>query len=614
MDNLSPLNHPETPRGRKRRHGELTVDGWLKEVEFEAEKGYWREDVGTPSSTSASFSQRSGTPTTHRRNFKRQKAGRRIRDDEEAGILAKLPGLEYIGRSVPIRALDKEIQRAPIDPLLQEFFSENPQYSEGIKPEEWVFVEANSVVEINHLSRFDREYAPVKEKFETAIEAATDYVAHLLALPQKLPFPEKEALAEVRYTGSKYAGVEYALMGAKTRSDADSLAQIDAEKAWDDLMDGIRVEPHKNRMGGRGKLVKLAKLEAQGDQPEAGRFILMTSHRDLKVNGATQQPLTDAYKHPSFPISVGKAWWHNGVHEFLERFADKVLFSCLDAKKFDSSLPGWLLRLGINVLREQFIDGNNPKYDAYWDFVYEGLAEAVVYMDNGMMFKRRGGSTSGHSHNTLVQSVCTLIIMYTCYFTLLPREEWDNIGDYVWVESLGDDQHTGAKGPCEKFTIEEIAPIALECFGVDWFGDKSFNTTRLYDEKEGDFQGTQYLGKYFRLLDEEVGGVRVKGMVPYRPYEETVLRLLYPERGKMGAEESWARAIGHYADAAGLKKTRDFLDAYMDWLEPKVETDDFTWGEKWSRKFAGGDPHDEHPVPAERIDYPTWLGLVLLDE
>lgn len=598
----------------KRKRGEETLPSWVDDQGYRTNWEVWREDRSF-STTTTPQSSRPSTPRSTKHNNKRKKgAGDERRRKEEEELVERFNRLTFLGRTVKTRDLDTRIIEAEADSVFLEFWNLNPELFEEVKPAEWVFVEANSVVELNHLDRFNREYAPLKDEYAPFVEAAADYVSHLLALPTKLPFPEKGDLEKVRFIGSKYPGLEYAVHGHKSRVDADSAAQIDAEYAWDQLMSGEKMEPHVNRIGGRGKLTSREKLEKTADKPTSGRLIFMTSQRDLKLNGVTEQKLTDAYKPEQYPISVGKMWWHGGVAEFVERFSKFEMFSCFDAAKFDSSLPPWLIRLAVNILRDQFEDGMDPQYDAYWNFVFDGLVYAPVYLDNGLKFQRQGGSTSGHSFNTLMQSVCTLIICYTCFFKLLGLENAVEVTEDVWVEGLGDDQHTGAKGRCAKLTIESTAPVAMECFGVDWFGDKSFNTDLLLDLVVGAFQGTQYLGKFFRFIDENVGGTQVQGVIPYRPFRETVLKLLYPERGEFGDTESWMRAVGHYADAAGNEQTRNMLEKYLDFLEPRIIEDEVVWSEKWTRKFSGGNPIGRVPVPTRRIAYEEWLGLVLLNE
>nr|AHA82550.1 RNA-dependent RNA polymerase [Heterobasidion RNA virus 6] len=554
-----------------------------------------------------------GTSHADRRKKRRKTKKELFAEGEVGELIRRFDKLRYVARAVPYRALDRQPILADPDPVMVEYMKTHPEVRIPCDPAEWVFVKANSVVELNHLDRFNRTYTDLTMEHMPAVTLAAGHVEDLLRLPAAIAFPTIDDLDKVRFQGDKFAGVEYAQIGMKSRREAHERGLLDAREAWEKLMRGEAVTPQLNRIGGRGKLTTKKKFEASGEKPTAGRLIFMTGHRDLLLNGVTEQLLTNAYRPDEYPVSVGNSWWHDGCRRFFERFKKWELFHCFDAAKFDSSLPPWLIKISLNILRSAFSDAWNPKYDAYWEFVFQGLVYAPVYLDNGLMFIRNGGSTSGHSFNTLMQSICTLVMIYACMIELLGADRAEEVFKNMWAEGLGDDQHTGMSGPLVKYDIDDIAPVALAIAGIDWTGDKSFNTGRLVDTKLGDFQGTQYLGKYFRILDEDVGGIRAQGVVPYRPFDETFLRLYYPERGDQGWTDAWMRAIGHYADGAGNPETREFLEGYLDWLEDKVESDKFEWDEKWKRKFNNHDLNRAVPVPSRRISYEDWLGLVLID-
>nr|UZA97539.1 RNA-dependent RNA polymerase [Lentinula edodes bipartite virus 1] len=529
----------------------------------------------------------------------------------ESELVQRLDKLKYLGKVEPYAGMDKDIQMALPCEEFSKFVTENPGLFEDVKIDEWCFVEANSVVELNHLERFNRDYTELSDEYRPFVEAAAEMVADLLVPDEPMPFPTVDDLEEVRFERRKFAGLEYARLGMRTRGEAHEIALGDARVAWEELMAGKEIKPHSNRMGGRGKLVRKEKVEAQGKKTTAGRLILMSSQRDLLLTGITEQRITNSCRHPSVPISVGKTWWKGGVREFLDRFGKYKLFSCFDAEKFDAGLPPWLIRLAVIIMRHFFINGMDPKYDAYWEFVYESLIYAEIYLDNGMVFQRNGGSTSGHCHNSLMQSICTLIMVHTSYLKLIGLDRRDEVAAMIHSESLGDDQITGAMEEAADYGIEDIAPITEECFGISWWGDKSFNTERLVDSVEGAFEGIQYLGKYFYWFDDEVEGVHVQANLPYRPFIETVLKLYYPERGEQGVNAAWSRAVGHYADAAGLQRTRVVLDQYMDWLEPRTLTTEFTWTARQIRRLGNHIDTAPPPIPARRISFAEWLQAVL---
>jgi len=568
-----------------------------------------------PSSSSTGRS--SGMP--YRGYAARQNKRRKLktlidRPEVISSFIERFSHLRFLGNTLPYASLDNAIKLAEPDRNVVQFLQLVPVPDTEVNISDWCMVLPNSVVELNHLDLFNRVPSGLPAEFMDVIVTAATHVSGLLTLPGKLPFPSIGELETVRFIGSKFPGIEYARMGFSCRSESNDIAQLDAESAYIALRSGEVVETHYTRMGGRGKLTTKAKLAAAGHKPIVGRLILMTSQRDLKLNGITEQALTQCYCSGDYPISVGTSWWHGGSEKFLNRFRQYSRYWCFDASKYDASLPGWLVRLAIEIFRDQYEDGHSIEFDAYWNFIYDGLVNAKVFLDNGLVFQRSIGSTSGHNHNTLMQSICTLIVGYASVLSLFDRSLWEEVLYSTWFDALGDDQFGAGKGICAGLGLEIIAGQARSIFGIDWFGDKSFMTDRLIDVTPGEFQGVQYLGKYWRWLCERVNGREFAGLVPYRPFKETILRLVYPERSMSGSPlESYARACGHYMDAAGNSEARQWLEQYLDHLEPMLPDLSFEWDKSFRRRYQGLiDPYAPLP-PGRRYSYFEWLCMTLYD-
>ncbi|ABM92658.1 putative replicase [Curvularia thermal tolerance virus] len=320
----------------------------------------------------------SQSPETRRRKFKRRRAAMRGNMDEQLRLKDLYQQIQVVGTTRPYAQLRNELLTAEPDPLVIEYSKLNPPMDEDLSPDNWTFVKANTLVEMNHLKNFDRPPRDMPVEHSETIMRAANLVADLLELPELLRFPTKEALAEVPYKADKFAGLVYAEMGLKTRGEADAVAQMDAEWAWDQLLSGHRVQPHDVRLGGRGKVTQHTKTELEETPPAVGRLILMLSHRDLKILGTTEKLLTSAWLAEQYPISVGLSWYHEGTQAFVKRFLNFTEFYCLDARKYDAFLDPWLIQIAINICREQFVDGRDERYDAYWDFVRESLVEAPI--------------------------------------------------------------------------------------------------------------------------------------------------------------------------------------------------------------------------------------------
>lgn len=218
------------------------------------------------------------------------------RHADEIAFRKRFDHLEFVGAQERYSELDMTPKIADPCAYFSEYLDTRPTPIPNFDPTTHVFCRSNSLVQLNHLDRFNRPKHALRPEHRDVVAVAASYVDALLALSQPLPFPTVSDLADVRFYGSKFAGIEYARLGLKTRREADSRANDDAERAWLQLMSGERVVPQLNRIGGRGKMAKRADFERMGDKLDKGRLVMMTGHRDLKLNGVTEQLLTNAYK------------------------------------------------------------------------------------------------------------------------------------------------------------------------------------------------------------------------------------------------------------------------------------------------------------------------------
>ncbi|AXU24203.1 RNA-dependent RNA polymerase [Trichoderma harzianum bipartite mycovirus 1] len=563
--------------------------------------------------TSAPSSHTSGNASTRRRKRLRRVRMASHHTDEMSALTKLFQHISILGRIEQYNKLNPDLVVADPDPLIVEYTLHNPPIIPNFKPEDYTFVKACTPVEMAHLKHFDREESVPQAEYLPSLQTASDIVGKLLSLPEYLFFPEVDDLNNVRYIGSKFPGIEYAMQGFKTRREAHEMAMTDALSAFDKLLNGERVKPHDVRLGGRGKVAEMDRTAAEAKPPAVGRLILMMSQRDLLLCGVTENLLTRAYTPAQFPIAVGQSWFHGGATEFVDRFYPYTEYFCFDAKKFDSSIDRWMVRIAINILRHQFFEGEESKYDAYWTFVEESLLDAPIYRDDGVRFQKHCGTTSGHSHNTLIQSIITLLLAYTTMLFLHPELSVEEILENMWAESLGDDNILGVKGPLAGHTVEEIAQVVYDIFRVDWFGKKSFKTTCLLDAITGAFQGLQFLGKYFRIGEYPTADKLVDMPIPYRPFKETYLRLLYPEYGAHTPTETWLRTLGNYLDAAGNPQAETWLSGLLTWLEDRVETPPEEWPANYKRMVSRDYSHVGIEVPKPvRINYEQWRDLVVM--
>ncbi|KAF9929792.1 hypothetical protein FBU30_001228 [Linnemannia zychae] len=525
------------------------------------------------------------------------------------------------------KPMDKIIDYVDRDPLIVEFSKMcPPPLPEDFDVSKWEYVKPCSPIQMNHLRLFNRPSRARPQKYDKAFLRAVRHVSKLMALPEPLPMPTKATLSTVRYDGSKFPGLDYARLKLKSREAAHPMALSDAGIVWDSLMAGRPVSPHDTRLGGKGKLIErgrggtLGRVEVDRDDISMGRLILMLSHRDLLILGALEQPLTNAYLEDRWPIHIGQSWYHGGSDQFVNKMSRHEVYHCFDAKKFDAAIDGWLVKEALLILREQFVDGMNPIYDTLWSFVYESLVEVVICRDDGIRMQKHVGTTSGNCFNTLVQSIITMFLGYTALI-VKAEERMGQLGiEMILTECemdvLGDDMVMALQTSWSYLTKEALSEVVLDCFNIDWSGKKSFSTRKIMDDSLAGtipFQGVQFLGAYFRHQRWGEGPYAPKIVVPYRPFKETYLSLLFPKYGVYTTDNSWLRAIGLYLNAAGNPETQEWLEKYLDYLETLEFTRPTAWPKSMERMVTrdywniGRLP----PLPC-RISIEEWYRITVL--
>lgn len=498
------------------------------------------------------------------------------------------------------------------DEYVKNYWETHPQPRVDKQPSDREFLRPCAVVQMNHLLIFNKPTHRMPTTFSIAWKKAVEYVNKLLALDKKLRFPTADQLDDVRFDPRKFAGVEYARKGLKTRGDAHLIALQHAKEAWACLMKGERVKPHDVRLGGKGKIRDKAPPGTPLTENLVGRLILMLSHRDLLVLGNVEQIITEAYLDPKYPIAAGFRWCHGEPTKFADFLEQYNMLYCLDAYKFDANVTEWLVTAALDILQNQFEDGKSADYDQYWDFVSESMVRVIIQRDDGIRLQKHQGSTSGHNFNSIVQSVITLLVGYTTFFHMAPEASFEEAEKRAYLLSFGDELLMGLKRPYSEWTVEEIADVALEGCGVDWHGRKSFRTTQVVDEYPGDHRGILFLGKRLRQDKFFVRGQLKLVATPYRPFQETLESLYYPQNhskhGRDAILRTYERALAAYIDAAGNPETRKWLDSFLSWLEQKGAKKPEEWGSDQRNNFLAELREDNIHVPnPERWDLQHWM-------
>ncbi|AFZ85210.1 RNA-dependent RNA polymerase [Rhizoctonia solani dsRNA virus 1] len=593
------------------------------------------DHIETRSSFGSEHSQNAGEKTGKSGQRSRRNAIRKSRATEEMldALNEEFEHIQVYKAPVALGKFDPEIHFAPPDPAVLNYLYTDEGRVENFQPHEHCFMLANGGAQMKHLKMYDQptlagpdfDNLEDPEAGRVALEHAVDFVQDLLRLDTLLPRLDERAAENVRYDPTKSAGVHYRLKGLKTRGEAYEVALAEAKVALVALFSGEYIEPRPTRMGGRGKPVSMSEQRAREENVIKGRAIHMTDTRDHIILGFSEQPLNDAWKDDRFPVSVGRGWMHGDATRFAIKHQGGGHIYCFDAEKFDASLMPWLIHVSITIMRMQFERGLDHDFDMYWQFVEESLLHSFVFRDDGIIFEKRHGTSSGHNHNSLAQSIATCIMAAFHTFYLNRALPVAVIRRNLTFEGLGDDNITVETAVLEDETVEKRAQRNWEVFGVSWGGEKSFEVDTLvglpiadHDWDESAMYGTaQYLGKYFRfakLLLKD--GHKVPVVLPYRPLKETIVRLLYPEHiGNWTSMEEFLAAMeksrggrlrGHFIDGSGNPLTRKWLNGWWDWASSEgfkfPEGEDHALQARWERLGVDVD----NGLALECDDFESW--------
>jgi hypothetical protein len=533
---------------------------------------------------------------------------------------------------------ETNLEFAPADPVVLEYLLSPEGSVTGFDPESWCFMLSCGEVQMAHLKMYDipvihaPDFATLDDPDEgrRAMCRAVDMIQDMLQLEELLPELWDLSMDEVRYDPSKSSGAYYRLQGYKTRGEVADVAREEARQATIALLKGLSVAHRPTRIGGRGKPINRSQKQAEDEGLRKGRAIHMTDTRDGFILGLTEQQLNDAWKDKRFPISVGRGWFHGDATDFVRRAVFAARFKCFDAEKFDSSLMPYLIHIAVTICRMQFERGLDTEFDQYWLFVEESLLHSFVYRDDGVMFEKWIGTSSGHNHNSLMQSIVTLLLAAFNAFYANHSLSDEVIRANLFIEGLGDDNMYAETEVLKEESVDVVGKRIWGVFNVSWLGSKSFESNSVIEafvqdcdfDEERMFGGAQYLGKYFRRWPIEAIAGEIKfTAIPYRPLIETVVRMLYPEKAarQLRFEESTdyyddkrgGRWAGHILDGSGNPHTRDWLYGLHDYCLMNGHECEVAVPKKmiarWKRM---GVEIDVENVNWDEFGFEDWLSLV----
>nr|QIJ70088.1 RNA-dependent RNA polymerase [Pennypacker partiti-like virus] len=290
-------------------------------------------------------------------------------------------------------------------------------------------------------------------------------------------------------------------------------------------------------------------------------------------------PLIEAYQSlPSdnTPVAYGLETATGGMRRIKDRFVKTGLYYAgLDFSKFDKTIPAWLIRIAFDILR------CNIDFTYYQD---HGIADArrmivmyeaiVDYFINtpvrtalGLRYRKNSGIASGSYFTQLVGSIVNCILLYYACLQTVGRMPFDSV-------FLGDDSFLSTSRP---LSIGDIA-ACLSRFGVE-INTKKSQVSSSIDE--------------MRFL-----GYCINHTLPYKPADDLLTSLAFPERPDESWDDAASRALGIYYANFGMNSDVSEIC----WKMVNVAEFNLTFGRGFERmlKHVGYTDLDKHlPAPVE---------------
>nr|APG78224.1 RdRp [Hubei partiti-like virus 4] len=368
------------------------------------------------------------------------------------------------------------------------------------------------------------EYAvPKAHRTHTnAYYAAVQSVIEDLEPSERLiPLTHGAVTKHENFPSTKSAGLPYKQMGIPTKGDAisnpDTLLEI--QKEWYAIEAGHDVELPDAAVFARAQICSrdTNKIRATWGYPLS---VYLTE-------GQYFYPILEHLKNLPNPIIAYGVEIGNGGMEFINSMTEvKGSYLIGDWKRFDKTIPAWLIRDAFKVL-ETWIDftkvrdseGNIWPVREYrsrrrWRKLVDYFIMTPCRLSNGERFRKIGGVPSGSCFTNVIDSIINAIVMRYLVYQLT--------GDLPLADIyLGDDSCLFLAQP---INMDEFAELAKEQFSMIFNVDKSYITTNPAN--------IHFLG-YLNFQG-----------YPAKPADTIVASTIYPERPVRNKLETISRLIG----------------------------------------------------------------------
>lgn len=223
-------------------------------------------------------------------------------------------------------------------------------------------------------------------------------------------------------------------------------------------------------------------------------------------------PFIEEYVKAETPNGYRYTLFHRGYYRLYEEATSiapnyKSRYVMLDFKKYDTSLPPWLLRRARNIIDSQIDFGKyenwgNPIFERSYRLarrLFKATIDTEFIMPDGYIWRKRTGTDSGSLVFQRDEDICTYV---------LGRYLAAKLGrQCLYIRVLGDDIFMALEGS-DDIDMKLSRDILFTTFGVELNMEKSYTTT--------DIVNAQFLGRY------------ISHGIPRRDTIDIVLSALYP--------------------------------------------------------------------------------------
>jgi len=242
----------------------------------------------------------------------------------------------------------------------------------------------------------------------------------------------------------------------------------------------------------------------------------------------------------------------------------------LDFKKYDTSIPPWLIAIAFKVLESnidfnQYTDGSptiQKDVMKLWSRVKRTMIDTTFIMPDGWMFQKHTGVDSGSYIFQLIENICTYIMVTAG----LLAQGVESRSAYV----LGDDSLFWCRNQ-QQLNFKLLCDFIFKEFGVQISTEKSFVVSDLSEVK--------FLGRF------------IAGGIPKRNVCDIVLSLLYPGRPDDSVIDLAQRCVAlYYENAMTSYPCETFIRAVWNKMPPDIlanleKISNFQWPWAWVKKF-----------------------------